>query len=219
VRAHVEALRASECFRESELVIIPEANLGNEAQLVAYDLVHYTNLNIIQQYSGKYGIFTVPGSRAEYVLRLSRKFNEHAVMYHDTVVAANPFTAPSMSGRQRLAKVKAEFERQLAMFERVPRTSKNLKTANEVLYSGVANNEGERVSTKREDLAMAMAFGYYWATQYDEHLVAARSARDRFLLPHELPRASAASNVAAVAAPSVPAFARPEPRAKRHKSR
>ena len=158
VRSHIMALRDHRCFSGAELVLIPEGNLGNEAQIVSYDAIRFVNTRIVCQYEHAYGIWTVPGSRKEYVLRLGAKIDENAIFYHDTLIVAN--RVGTMSPQERLSKVKTEFERQLGMFEAVPMTSKNLRTANTILYSGVANNEGERMRSKREDLAMTLNFGY-----------------------------------------------------------
>ena len=163
-RAHAAALRECACFRGARIILVPEANLGNEAQEISEMLVHLRGITVLCSTNKAYGVYTNPGTPAKYVFRVEEKLAEEAIIYHEPLVCGNPFTnLPRAEGAKR---ARAEFERQMRSFRRVMTLPKSLSSRVRVAYSGKIGDGNTRTNRLRDDLCMAFLFGVYWSGQF-----------------------------------------------------
>lgn len=184
VRAHVRALRAHAAYRDAELWLVPEANLGNDAQMISDHLIAAgTGICVVCQHDHVYGVFTTPTTPQAYAYRLQRKLDEDGVAFRADLVAANPWQATS-TPEQRAAVAKRLLLSQLRRFQRTPIVPRSLMSRVRYAYSGVADNDGTRNAGKKHDVVMALLIGLYWSGQ---HLIGqtaqSRGATNRLVLP------------------------------------
>jgi hypothetical protein len=181
-RAHVHALRGHACFRDSHIVLVPEANLGNEAQEISESLIATPGLSVLCQTEHAYGILTSPGTPAMYVFRLADKLQDNALCYHEPLVTANPFVTNATQA-ERVRAARKEFERQLRSFRRIFILPKPLHSIVRVAYTGKADKDNQRTNRLRDDMAMALLFGVYWSGQHMAGLIGERGYTRRFSRP------------------------------------
>ncbi len=79
MRAHVRALRATECFARTRIVLIPEANLANEAQEIGEEFVGWNGTRVLSSGQREYGVWTSDTTKKMYVFRFDEKLNERGV--------------------------------------------------------------------------------------------------------------------------------------------
>lgn len=192
---HVRALRAHECFRTATIVLVPEANLGNEAQEIGESLIGaFEKLRVVCDRDDQYGIHTNPGSPQLFVRAVSSLFSHNAISYHRDIVSANPYTDSAVTNAQRVKKARNELEKQLRAFRRVSLLPKSLVSRSRYSYTGKADKDNQRSSSMRDDLVMALLFGIFFAQQrvngltfergFDRRLLDAEAAdRQRRLAP------------------------------------
>ena len=201
-RAHLAALRANPCFRDAKICLIPEANLANEAQNVADDLVETPGISVLCEYKDRWGVWTRSGAKALYVFRLTEKLAEDAVAYHgkDYVLTGNPF----IRGKTRAQigqKTRNELEKQLRSFRRVVIAPKNIGSDVKILFSGKVDKDNNRTSRLRDDLCLALLLGVYWSGQARDGLIQERGFSGRFYAPrNHIPTPVSASDYDAAAA-------------------
>jgi len=182
VASHVRALRAHACFRSARIVLLPEANLGNEAQEIAESLIGvFENLEVVCDREDQYGVHTNPGSPEMYVRAFGSLLALGAVSYHSTLLTANPYADSKLTLEQRAKRVRGEFERQLRSFRRVPLLPKSLIARPRYAYTGKGDKDNQRSASMRDDLVMAALFGLYYAQQRVNGLMFRRGFDNRLL--------------------------------------
>ncbi len=164
-REHVRSIRATHCLSSAKIVLIPENNLGNEAQFVSDKLIKMPNITILCENDKSYGVMTSRGMPERYVYRTILKFGEQAIVYHRDVVTGNPYVL-NKTDEQRRNLSKQEFERQLRCFRKIFVLPKSLTSSVRVANSGLADKDGQRSSSLRDDMCMAFLFGVYWSGQH-----------------------------------------------------
>lgn len=164
--AHMDALRRQPFFHGCRFMIIPEANLGDQAQLLAQvSLRRYRDVDVLCEKSHCYGVFTKPGDPERYVNAMRNKLAEDGLFFHDKVVCVNPFQT-NMSAKQKLEAVMKEFKRQLFSFRMIHLVPKGLGSRVKVVYTGKADKDNQRTNRTKDDLCMALLFGYFNYTRY-----------------------------------------------------
>lgn len=168
LKAHIAALRGQECFKHCSFRLIPEANLGDQAQTISKRAVaNLHDVEIVSSHQHCYGVFTSPGSTERYVFKLREKLRDRAICYHHNLVSANPYDeqASTLSRAERTALVKKKFERQLASFRMVFNVPKSILARIGITYTGKAGKDNERTTRAQDDLCMALLFGFFYYTQ------------------------------------------------------
>ena len=164
-RAHIAALRAIPCFLHATIVVIPEENLGNEAQEIADVLIDIRGVAIMCAFPDIYGVKTKKYSGTYYTMRFQKKLAERAVSFHHRLAVGNPFWQ-NMSAEQRVAKARNTFEAQLTAFRRIFLVPKSVLSSVQMTYTGKADRNNQRSTRSRDDLCMACLFGIYYAAEY-----------------------------------------------------
>jgi len=158
------ALRGVSRYAECSYVGIFEANLGDQAQYVAYRALKYMrDCEILCSHQHCYGVFTTPGITEKYVFRLREKLSERAIMYAPSLVSVNRFQT-QMTRDEKATDTRRKFERQLAEFRMVFNVPKSVLSKIGVTYTGKAGKDNERTTRAQDDLCMAMLFGFYYVT-------------------------------------------------------
>lgn len=184
--AHLDALRAQPCFKACRFMLIPEANLGNEAQTLSQMcLRRYRDVDIMCQKPHAYGVFTVPGDPEKYVMRLQDKFAEDGVFFHDKLVCESKCDN-KLSRAEKLKKVMGEFHRQLATFRGIYIIPQSFNSRVSLVWTGKADKDGKRSNRTKDDIVLALLLGYYYCTQYNSvhNLVNKRSSFNMLRLAH-----------------------------------
>lgn len=161
----MRALQQVSCFRQSNIVLIPECNLGNDAQYVSKNMVKFPNVSVLSSSIGYYGVFTGTNKR-RYVERAAEKFAEAAVSYHGALVAANPFMT-DCTPKQKVNKAKAEFHKQLSTFERLIKMPGRMGGRDVIDFSGRVDGEYRPSASKRDDMVMAYILGLFYSGMYN----------------------------------------------------
>lgn len=145
-------------------MIIAEANLGDQAQMLAQMAlrVYKDKVDILCEKDHCYGIFTKPGDPERYVLRMSDKLNEDGIFFHEKVVCANPYLKPD----ERLEMAMREFKRQAFSFRAIHIVPASITSRVRVLYSGKVGADNKRAAGQKDDMWMAFLFGYFYFTQW-----------------------------------------------------
>lgn len=152
------------CFRQSKIIVIPECNLGNEAPEIAEDLLATQHgVTILSGKENRYGVRTGTNSHAQYVAAVTKRFAEHAVAYHHTLVTANPFSSADTTPAERVASARKEFERQLRSFRKVMLLPKSILSSIRIAHSGRVGKDNERSGRLRDDMCMAFILGVFWS--------------------------------------------------------
>lgn len=147
-------------------MLVLEANTGNEAQNVAkHCLRRFHDVDVLCQTSTAYGVFTSPGDPEKYVTRLQDKLAEDGIFYHNKIVCANPY-ATSKTAAQLYESTIKEFHRQLIAFRGIYIVPKNYNSRVSLVWTGKADKDGKRSNRTKDDMVMALLFGWYYATQY-----------------------------------------------------
>lgn len=159
---HIDALKGQAIFRDATFVLILEANLGSQAQLCAqYLLRREPSVEVVCSKSHTYGIFTLPGDPERYVVSMCDRFAVDGLFMHDRIVCANRFNV-TQTRAEALAGVLREFKRQLLSFRAVHIVPTSLSSAVRVVYTGKADKDGKRSRRLKDDMCMAMLFGYFY---------------------------------------------------------
>ena len=180
VHEHVAALRRTQCFAGSRIVLVPEANLGNEAQEISEHLLQTSGLTVLCQRDDSYGVYTTPGLPQKFVFRVDNLFAHEGVSYHGEVVTANPF-ANGSTRKDAAAAAKKEFERQLRSFRRIHILPKSLNGRVSMTFTGKADKDNKKSRSLKDDMCMAFLFGVYWSGQHKGRLVKERAYTSRFV--------------------------------------
>lgn len=160
--AHVAAIQRQQHFAECTIMLILEANLGNEAQHCAkYMLRRHPRVEVLCQKEHAYGVYTSPGDPERYVHTLQERLNVRGVKFHNQLVCANRYNKQT-TPEQMLEKTKREFMRQLSAFRAVHSVPTSLGAAVRILYTGKAGPDGRRSSRLKDDMCMALLFGLYY---------------------------------------------------------
>lgn len=163
---HLDALRRQPCFHNCRFMLIPEANLGDQAQLLAQvSLRRYRDVDVLCEKTHCYGVFTKPGDPERYVMRLRDKLAEKGLFFHDKLVCVNPYQQ-GVSAKNKLEMVMKEFQRQLVSFRAIHIVPANLSSRVRMVYSGKADKDNKRSNRSKDDMCMALLFGYFYYTQY-----------------------------------------------------
>lgn len=167
--AHIDALRAQPCFARCKLMLIPEANYGDQAQIMSQIMLRRSarglcDAEIMCQYSHCYGIYTSPGDPERYVLRAREKLAEDGFFLHDTIVSTNPYANKPKS--EILADTLREFKRQMSSFRAIYIVPTSLQARVRMVYSGKADKDNKRSNRSKDDMCMALLFGYFYYTQF-----------------------------------------------------
>lgn len=172
----MKALRSIECLRKVPIVLIPEANLGNEAQEVANALVRLPGVEVACEEQDIYGVFTKPGMPAKYVHEFEKVLEDDALFYHATVASEDYGAA------------RKEFERQLRSFRKFYELPKSLRSTVRVEYSGKIDNEKKRSSRLKDDMVMALLMAVYWSRQLRANNIMTRNYLKRFMAYDDEPK-------------------------------
>jgi hypothetical protein len=163
-RALCARLRGVPRYRQCKFRGIFEANLGDQAQIVARRaLAEMGDVEIVCSHQHCYGVFTLPNIVEKYVFRLREKLQERAVMYAPTLISVNPFDQ-SLTDAERVEEVRRKFERQMFEFRMVFNVPKSILSKIGITYTGKAGKDGERTTRAQDDLCMALLFGFYYYT-------------------------------------------------------
>lgn len=192
VNAHLTALRTHPCTRAATLVLVPEANLGNEAQEIAQSaIVTFPNLQVLCARENQYGIFTNPGSPQLYVASMTTLLAKQALLFHGAeLVTANPYDSAPAS--ERAKRMRLELERQLRAFRRVALLPRSLVALPRFSYTGKADRDNQRSATMRDDAVMALLFGVYYAEQHANRLLYVREYTSRLVSASDAAEAAVA---------------------------
>lgn len=174
VRAHLRALRAHEHYGRAKIFLLPEANAGNQAQHISQDLIASDGVTIVCQTEHAYGVYTNPTYPQAYVYRLQRRLYQDALHFAASMVSANPFQR-NMTGAERAKRAHATLVEQLKAFQRTPLVPTSLLAKTRYAYSGRANPDGRRSTSKKDDVVLALLIGVFWSDQHK----AGKTARDR----------------------------------------
>jgi len=159
--AHLLGLRQSGCFRSSHVIVVVECNLDASQYIGSYLMAIDGNTSVVAGTPGRYGVITLPGNRGLYVDSMHRRMAEDALVYHGTLVCANPFGKANAG--ERVAAARKEFERQLRSFRRVMLLPKSLLSAIRIAHSGSADKDNHRAPGMRDDMVMALLLGVFWS--------------------------------------------------------
>lgn len=182
VATHLEALRATPCFSNSRIVVIPEANLGNEAQEIAEHVLNLAGVTVLTERDNAYGVYTSPGLPQMYVFSVDNLLAQNAISYHDPVITANPFLT-KITSEEAAAATRAEFERQLRSFRRIHTLPKALNSSKRVSYTGKAGKDNQRTASLKDDMCMALLIGVFWSGKHRAGLIDERSYGSALLRP------------------------------------
>jgi len=159
---HIDGLKKQALFRDATFVLILEANLGSQAQICAqYILRREPRVEIVCSKSHCYGVFTLPGDPERYVVSMCDRLAVDGLFMHDRLVCANRFVS-NQGAAERLSGVLREFKRQLSSFRAVHIVPTSLSSAVRVVYTGKADKDGKRSRRLKDDMCMAMLFGYFY---------------------------------------------------------
>ena len=159
---HIDALKKQALFRDATFVLILEANLGSQAQICAqYVLRREPRIEVVCSQASCYGIFTRPGDPERYVVSMCDRLAVDGLFMHERIVCTNRF-AMGQSRAERLASTLREFKRQLSSFRAVHIVPTSLSSAVRVVYTGKADKDGKRSSRLKDDMCMALLFGYFY---------------------------------------------------------
>lgn len=183
--AHIEALMRQPCFARYKLMLIPEANCGDQAQLLSSVLLRRSALGwcdgeVLCQKSNCYGIFTFPGDPERYVMRAREQLAQDGFHFHDKFVCANPFS--NLPPQALRAETMQTFQRQLTSFRAAYMVPASLMGRVRMVYSGKGGKDNKRTNRAKDDMVMALLFGFYYYTQYISPyaIVTTRSAANMF---------------------------------------
>jgi len=192
---HIAALRRQAQFRDARFVLILEANLGSQAQMCAHYLLRRDpSVDVVCSKSHTYGVFTLPGDPERYVVSMCDRLAGDGLFMHDRLVVANRYNT-SQSASERLGATLREFKRQLLAFRAVHIVPTSLNSQVRVIFTGKADKDGKRSRRLKDDMCMAMLFGYfYYLRLHGPHkLVATRNAHSMLEInPETNPTQSAA---------------------------
>jgi len=178
---HIAKLKRIPCLRNARFVLIPESNLGNEAQEVAeHCLRQFVGLSVVSQKKDRYGVLTQGDIKRKYVFRFADLLAQGAISYHADLVSANPFVTNARPDEKAKAS-RMEFERQLRSFRRVHMLAPSLSSDPYVVFTGKAGPDNKNTSRMKDDMVMAALIGIYWQGQYKQRLVGERSYQRRFV--------------------------------------
>lgn len=171
---HVLLLRRTPCFREAEIVLVPESNLGNEAQWIGITVPeHVTNTScIINKDATRYGILTHASTKPKFVTTLESFFASGGVSYHEQLVIST--TLESVRPDRLEENMKRKFHDQLRNFRRVLLSTKSLSSQKKFAYTGRADMNNNLSSAMRDDLVMALVFSLSGATAHQRGLLQTR---------------------------------------------
>ena len=168
VYAHLKELRKQACFKHCRYMLIPEANLGNEAQrLSQMCLRKYADVDVMCQKPHAYGVFTSPGDPEHYVMRLQDKLSEDGIFFHDKAVCASPCDKTLKTPAAKWKRVLDEFFRQMTSFRGVYIVPASYNARVTLVWTGKADKDGKRSNRAKDDLVLALLIGYYYCTQYN----------------------------------------------------
>ena len=183
--AHIDALLKQPCFHGYRFMLIPEANCGDQAQILSSALLRRTtlgwcNAEIMCQKDNCYGIFTFPGDPERYVMRAREKLAEDGFFFHDSFVCANPYS--NLPPAALRAETLQTFQRQMRSFRAIYVVTPSLLSRVRLVYSGKSDKDKKRTSRAKDDMTMALLFGYFYYTQYMSPyaIVATRSIGNMF---------------------------------------
>jgi hypothetical protein len=183
--AHIEALMKQSCFARYRLMLIPEANCGDQAQMLSGVLLRRSALGwcdaeVLCQKNNSYGVFTFPGDPERYVMRAREKLAEDGFFFHDQFVCANPYS--NLPPAALRAETLTTFQRQMKNFRATYVVPPSLLGRVRLVYSGKGDKDKKRTNRSKDDLAMALLFGYFYYTQYMSPyaIVTTRNAQNMF---------------------------------------
>ena len=179
VMTHIRALRRLACLRNAHAVLVPEDNLGNEAQEIAEEALRdISGVTVLARTEHRYGVRTDHRTRRAYVFRFADLLANSAIRYHDELVSTNPFIT-NRTPSERVLAAKTEFERQLRSFQRVTALAPSLSALPNVVFTGKADHEKKQTSRMKDDMVLAALLGIYWAGESMAQRIASRGYATR----------------------------------------
>lgn len=168
VTRHMQQLRSTPCFRDSQFVLVPEDNLASEAQTLSERVMSTMPCHVLCSDKNRYGVKTKPGMKALYVKRVQTKLQDRCFVYHETLVVANPFSKKFSA--EETSATKLDFERQLTKFRKVVILPTRPDERARIIYSGRMNEEGKVSAYMKDDMCMAFLIGiFHTGRARDEH--------------------------------------------------
>lgn len=147
-------------------MLIPEANLGDQAQRLAQvSLRRYRDVDVLCEKSHCYGVFTKPNDPERYVMRLNDKLAEDGLFFHSQITCVNPYQHQMAPG-DRVDAIMKEFQRQFYSFRAIHVVPANFGSRVRVYYTGKADKDNKRSNRRKDDLLMALLFGWFNYVQY-----------------------------------------------------
>ncbi len=161
--AHVAALQRQPQFASCRFMMILEANLGNEAQHCANYMLRRNpnNVDILCSRSHCYGVFTDPFDKERYVHSFQDRLAVDGLFFHSNIVCAARQNQ-QQTRAQVLEKTLNEFKRQLFAFRANHIVPNSLSARVRVIYSGKADKDGKRSRRLKDDMCMALLFGFFY---------------------------------------------------------
>lgn len=185
--AHIGALQKQACFDKCRFMLIPEANLGSEAQLCAqFMLRRNPRVDVLCEFSHAYGVWTKPGDPERYVLALRERLAADGIFLHNKMVCVGRFKQ-QLSAEATFQQIFKEFKRQLFSFRAVHIVPQSLTGRVRLVYSGKADKDGKRSSRVKDDMCMALLFGLFYAVRFQANskMVGVRNTHNMLELdPH-----------------------------------
>ena len=183
VSDHLDALRDTPCFARARIILVPEANLGNEAQEVAEHCIGMAGLTVLAEKGNYYGVWTQgPNIKSAYVFRVSDLLAHRGLRYHDPLVVANPFLTGATPDERR-NEARREFERQLRSFRRIAMLPRSLGGRPRIHYTGKSDQDNTQTSRLKDDMCMALLFGVYWSGQHKNGMCPERGYNRQLVRP------------------------------------
>jgi len=178
------------------IVLVPEDNLGNEAQEIAEQALRdITGISVLARTDSRYGVRTDQRTKRAYVFRFADLLANSALSYHGpAIVSANPFIT-NRTPTQRALAAKTEFERQLRAFQRVTDLAPSLSALPNVIFTGKADHEKKQTARMKDDMVLAALLGIYWAQEALGGRVAEKGYASRLQRAHAPPIAPVVRHV------------------------
>jgi len=198
VLAHMRALRARPCMANARFVLVPEENLGNEAQEIAEAVLReISGVEVLARTDDRYGVRTDQDAKRKYVFRFAdmlARAGDGALTYHEPLTSASPFVS-NRSADERATEARTEFERQLRSFRRFTDLAPSLTSLPRVVYTGKADDDKKNTARMRDDMVLAALIGFYWSAEYLGSRITAHGYTSRHERAHAPPIAPVVRHV------------------------
>lgn len=144
-------------FAKCRFALIIECNLEQGSALCESALNNFTDCDIVCQTSHAYGIFTAPGSKMTYFMRVRNLLAREAISFYETIISASPFQA-AMSRRELAVANMTKLEQEFRSYRYVY-LPPSLAGAPRAVLTGHADHENKYSERMQDDLVLVTSFG------------------------------------------------------------